>query len=80
MRFVKDQLIIRLRNAPSPSALAALNEDFAGIIAGQPIRIVEPTAEEREDDDVTDLPRIGFGFDRRDYGRLRQLIDVLNQL
>jgi hypothetical protein len=27
-----------------------------------------------------DLARIGFGFNRRDYGRLRQLIDVLNRL
>jgi len=25
-----------------------------------------------------DLPRIAFGFNRRDYGRLRQFIDVLN--
>jgi hypothetical protein len=27
-----------------------------------------------------DMPRIAFGFNRRDYGRLRQLIDVLNSL
>jgi hypothetical protein len=25
-------------------------------------------------------PRIGFGFNRHDYGRLRQLIDMLNGL
>jgi len=25
------------------------------------------------------LARIAFGFNRRDYGRLRQLIDVLNE-
>src|SRR3984885_11927295 len=31
-RFVKDQFIIRLKNAPSPSALEALNEDFADIV------------------------------------------------
>ena len=38
-RFVKDLLVIRLKNAPSDSALAALNEDFADIIAGEPIRM-----------------------------------------
>jgi hypothetical protein len=27
---------------------------------------------------MIDLPRIAFGLDRRQYGRLRQLIDVLN--
>jgi len=26
------------------------------------------------------MPRVAFGFNRRDYGRLRQLIDVLNGL
>ena len=34
--------------------------------------------EELADDDCVEMPRIAFGFNRRDYGRLRQLIDVLN--
>src|ERR1035437_472914 len=79
-RFVKDQFIIRLKNAPSPSALAALNEDFADIIVEGKIEIVKPTADEIEDNDRLDLARIGFNFNRRDYGRVRQLIDVLNGL
>ena len=79
-RFVKDLLIIRLRNAPSDSALAALNEDFADIIAGEPIKVIQPTPEEVEGSDNLDLARIAFGFNRHDYGRLRQLIDVLNGL
>jgi hypothetical protein len=32
------------------------------------------------DGDNIDLPRIAFGFNRRDYGRLRGLIDRLNSL
>jgi uncharacterized protein (TIGR00730 family) len=79
-RFVKDMLVLRLKHAPSPTALEAMNEDFADIIAGEPIRIVKPTEEEVEDGHFLDLPRIGFGFNRRDYGRLRQLVDVLNAL
>ena len=79
-RFVKDLLVIRLRNAPSESALAALNEDFADIIAGEPIKVIQPTPEEVEGSDNLDLARIAFGFNRHDYGRLRQLIDVLNGL
>ena len=77
-RFVKDLLVIRMKHAPSSSAVAAMNEDFADIINGLPITQVEPTPEEREDEDQVDLPRIGFGFNRRDYGRLRQLIDRIN--
>ena len=79
-RFVKDLFIIRLKNAPSESAVAAMNEDFADIIAGEPIKRIKPTPEEVEGGDNLDLARIAFGFNRRDYGRLRQLIDVLNGL
>jgi len=30
------------------------------------------------DNDHLDLARIAFNFNRRDYGRFRQMIDVLN--
>ena len=79
-RFVKDLFVIRLQHAPSDSALAAMNEDFADINTGPPIRRIEPTPEEQEDSEHLDLPRIAFMFNRRDYGRLRQLIDVLNNV
>lgn len=77
-RFVKDLLVIRLQHKPSPSALAGLNEDFADIISGEKIHLIDATKEERMDNELADLPRIAFGFDRRQYGRLRRLIDVLN--
>ncbi len=79
-RWVKDLLILRLKHAPTPSALAALNEDFADITNGHPIQVTEPAPEEVEDGELLDLPRIAFGFNKRGYGRLRQLIDVLNSL
>lgn len=79
-RFVKDSFVIRLRHAPSDSALEAMNEDFDDIISGAPIERIEPTPEEVADNDQIQLPRIAFGFNRRDYGRLRQLIDVINSL
>jgi hypothetical protein len=78
MRFVHDQLVIRLKHPPSNYAIEGLNEDFKDIISGEKIQMIECTPEEREDNQYVDLPRIGFGFNRRDYGRLRQLIDVLN--
>jgi uncharacterized protein (TIGR00730 family) len=79
-RFVKDLFVIRLKHEPTASAIEAMNEDFADIMVGQPIKRVEATAEEVEDGDHVELARIAFGFNRRDYGRLRQLIDVLNGL
>lgn len=79
-RFVKDLLVIRLKNPPSASAISGLNEDFEDIIQGEPFRAVKTTPEEVDDGDYPDLPRIAFGFNRKDYGRLRELIDRLNAL
>jgi uncharacterized protein (TIGR00730 family) len=79
-RFVNELFVIRLKHAPSDSALGALNEDFADINTGPPIKRVGPTPEELEDKDQVDLPRIAFNFNRREYGRLRQMIDALNGL
>jgi len=79
-RFVKDLLVIRLKTAPAESAIRSLNKNFADIINGTPIKVIKPTPEEREDNDHPDLARVAFGFNRRNYGRLRQLIDALNGL
>jgi hypothetical protein len=79
-RFVRERFVIRLKNAPSLSALAALNEDFADIVVEGKIEVAQPTPEEVEDHDRLDLARISFNFNRKHYGRVRQLIDVLNSL
>jgi uncharacterized protein (TIGR00730 family) len=79
-RFVKDLFVVRLKHAPTDSAIEAMNEDFGDIVVGPKIQKIEPTPEEMEDNDNVNLPRIAFGFNRRDYGRLRQLYDVLNGL
>ena len=79
-RFVREQFIIRLKHAPAPTALAALNQDFADILLDGKMEVVKPAPEELEDNDRLELARISFNFNRRDYGRLRQLIDVLNGL
>jgi uncharacterized protein (TIGR00730 family) len=79
-RFVRDLLVIRLKNAPSASALAKISSDFANIIVEGKIEAIKPTSDEIEDNDHLDLARIAFAFNRRDYGRLRKLVDVLNGL
>jgi uncharacterized protein (TIGR00730 family) len=79
-RWVKDLYVMRLQHAPAASAIKALNEDFADLVIGEPIHVIPPTPEEIEDEDQLDLARIAFGFNRRDYGRLREMIDVLNGL
>jgi uncharacterized protein (TIGR00730 family) len=79
-RFVRDLLVIRLQHAPPAAALAKLTSDFADIIVNGKIQAIQPTLDEVEDGDQLELARIAFPFNRRDYGRLRQLVDALNGL
>ena len=79
-RFVRDLYVIRLKHQITETSIAALNEDFADIIDGEPIHALGATPDEVEDEDYVDLPRIGFTFNQKDYGRLRALIDVLNAM
>ncbi|HEX6219703.1 MAG TPA: TIGR00730 family Rossman fold protein [Acidimicrobiia bacterium] len=79
-RFTAGKLILRLRQAPTDEELAGLNEDFSDIVVEGEIERVEPNQAEIEDEDALDMDRITFYFDRRHFGRLRQLIDRLNDL
>ena len=79
-RFVGGRLVLRLKTLPDEQALKALSEEFADIISRGAIEPVEPSPEEIKDDDAVDLPRIALWFDRMRFGRLRSLIDRLNEL
>lgn len=77
-RYVEDQLVLRTNVALAPELLAELNHDFADIIRGGAIAPCRPFAVERDDPATLHLPRVAFHFDRRSYGRLRQLINRIN--
>jgi uncharacterized protein (TIGR00730 family) len=79
-RYVEGLLVLRLKVSPSLEEVALLNEHFADIVAGPPLQVAVPSPVEMEDDDQLSLARVSLGFDRRSYGRLRQLIDRLNTL
>jgi uncharacterized protein (TIGR00730 family) len=79
MRFVGRRLVLRLTSPVDDDELVDLNREFADIINGTPIERAEASAGEIDDDDVPDLPRVAFGFDRRSFARLRHLVDRLNE-
>ncbi|MAE97215.1 MAG: cytochrome D ubiquinol oxidase subunit II [Deltaproteobacteria bacterium] len=75
-RYVGERLVIRVRQAPDAAQLEALADEFDDILTeGEPV-CGAPLPEEKGE--VPDLPRVVLGFDRRRIGRLRQLIDRLN--
>jgi uncharacterized protein (TIGR00730 family) len=79
-RYHSGKLILRLHHAPDEAMLAQLNTDFDDIIVEGAIEIVEANRAEIEDGDALDCERISFLFDRRHFGRLRQMIDRLNDI
>ena len=77
-RYVDGTLVLRVRRAPEPDQLAAINEDFADLLTEGTIRVSK--ALQVEQGEVEHYPRVHLEFNRRDMGRLRQLIDRLNSL
>ena len=77
-RFVKQDLVIRLNHPPPPALIDRLNREFADIVADGEVRQTEPLPEEAEDPDTLHLHRLLVRFNREDFARLRQMIDVIN--
>jgi len=78
MRLVGRRLVLRLTRELTDDEMAGLDRDFADIVTSGRFERVSASPSEVEDDDVVDLPRIAFRFDRSSYNRLRRLIDRLN--
>jgi hypothetical protein len=79
-RYHAGKLILRIHTLPDPETLRELNGEFADIVVDGDMEVIGPTEAEMADNDALDCERITFLFDRRQFGRLRQLIDRLNDL
>jgi hypothetical protein len=79
MRFVRNQLVLRLKKKPSDELLDGINATFTDICTEGGFELRGPLPAEREEDDLVDLPRLVFRFNRRSQGRLRLVIDSLNK-
>jgi uncharacterized protein (TIGR00730 family) len=79
MRYVRGQLVLRLRRPLSPACLANIREQFADIVVAGTFDISSALPDEANDPHVAALPRLRFRFDRRSLGRLRMLINAINQ-
>jgi hypothetical protein len=79
-RYVGEQLMIRLRRDLTKNEIEQLNTDFADILRTGRIEPAPMLPEEKDDAQLGSLSRIKLHFNRRQFGRLRQLIDALNAL
>ncbi len=79
-RYVDGILVLRMHVAPDDQMVARLNDEYADIVVSGEIERIAATEPEVADDDNVDLARLRFHFNRRSFGRLRQLFNDLNGL
>jgi len=77
-RWVGSEMVIRLERSISAQAIEELNHDFADLLDRQPLHAGKPLRQERDEPELSRLPRLICGPNRRNFGRMRQLIDAIN--
>jgi hypothetical protein len=78
-RFVKRDLVIRLNRPPAPGLIDRLNQTFVDILKEGTITQTDPLPEEADDPDTLHRSRLSVPFNREDFARLREMIDVINR-
>ncbi|OIP60947.1 MAG: TIGR00730 family Rossman fold protein [Nitrospirae bacterium CG_4_9_14_3_um_filter_53_35] len=79
MRFVGEKLVIRLSSAIDPSRVMELKGRFSDILSPRGgLSLSGPLPAEADEPEIAHLPRLVVDFNRKDFSRLRSLIDVVN--
>jgi hypothetical protein len=78
MRYVDEALVLRLTSRLTAEKIDQLNTDFSDILVSGKIEQVGMLPDESSEPELADLPRLKMHFNRRNLGRLRQLIDGVN--
>lgn len=79
MRYVKNDLVLRLTKKPGKSILREINRNFREVLVTGEFEIREALPAEANEPSLAQLPRLCFHFNRKSLGRLRMLINFLNQ-
>lgn len=79
LRYIGDKLVFRLKSKIERSKIGELKCLFSDLITpGGDIVSSGPLRQERDEPDISHLPRLIVDFNKSDFGRLRQFIDALN--
>ena len=77
-RMVRDNLAIRLKSPIGKELVERLNDEFGDIITGGKMHTAAGPLS-GEGDEFPDLQRLILKFDRQSVGRLRLMVDQLNE-
>lgn len=80
MRYVKNRLVFRLQRELTATQVRVINEQFADMLSEGEFEQSGPMPDEEDEPALLSLNRLIFHFNRRAYGRLRQLIDHINDI
>jgi uncharacterized protein (TIGR00730 family) len=79
LRYIDDHLVIRLTSGIEPQKVEELKVSFSDILRPDgEMCLSGPLPEEMDEPEIEHLPRLILDFKRDDFGRLRELIDALN--
>ena len=80
LRYVGRQLVMRLQHRIPEAAVTRLAREFKDILGSGTMEQREALPEEADEQDLASLPRLVFHFNRRQFGRLTELVHRLNEL
>ncbi len=80
VRYMRDDIIIRLHRPLTEAQIAEIAREFSGINVKGEFRFSGPLPAEKDEPALAKLHRLVFAFNKRDHGRFRMLIDHLNNL
>ncbi len=80
VRYTRDDIILRLHRKPTEAQVEAISREFGDIKMKGEFRVSGALPVERDEPSLAHLHRLIFAFNKRDHGRLRILIDYLNDL
>ncbi len=78
MRYVGDQLVLRLKSPLSETALQHIVDNFSSIVVSGTFEQTAALPAEKNEPDLADMQRLVFQFDRRNLAQLRLLINYIN--
>ncbi|MBI5055624.1 MAG: TIGR00730 family Rossman fold protein [Nitrospirae bacterium] len=79
LRYIDKKLVIRLTTVITPSNIQELTRRFADILLpGGGMCLSDALDEEADEPEMEHLPRLVVDYNLKDFGRLRNLIDEIN--
>ena len=79
IRFVNDELYIRLQRSVPTERFSEIARRCAALASDGVIEQTTATAEEIHDNDMPEMPRVSLRYAAKGFADLRELIDALNQ-